>query len=764
MSDKSTEVIATKRHGDVREDRPGITPSLPYLITLDLGSESMAACFQHRSGQRPIPIKLQALASELYPQEAGKTSLELLREDDGKTLSPRLRTRISLRERKQPTPLPPEHAAIRFEKGPGDSIFTFFHREGAALSSNLLIPNPKLLFQTGIREIVPWVPGPQGYEIQYEPAELLQHLTVQVVNNFVLRAKDIELEARRRGQPKLDPKLIHLTITVPNIYSLTHIKQLEDFVRAHTDVGWVSTMYESDAIAHFMLGRLADDPPEVVEIKKKIDGALEPSADGHQEVSYCRILTIDIGKGTTDISLFNYDRNHRANKFTHDVLGRTGRSHGGAKLSYIFAEHLHTRIQQVLDRFEADPSIAPAMKDAIKARRPYVSLKSQPDQASGRGSVLGAAEKLTEAIKHGLNEDYQFKDGTNLEPRVHDLAKVLRQEIAAASSIGPIIAGLSPSPQTSGASAPAIPPEAQKLLEQLTSLEKAIAVALRFPSELPSLSSARNTWSRLLSWRTKRAAAKPSDDAFHRLRALLDAYVQENVDQPLAWLLEMAKGREGVQKKGGSLFSSGDDLLPPDTTFVVVAGQASRFEPLRRAIRNWVKEQINISVEPGGNLLFLEGALAKFSCSFGAEWFFRAALRCNNPGEIMGTYGFLQRFAPHALVNVDMQEFNQKREQILELSDGDHWLIFQPRHFPPGRIPSAELSKDTVAYIRTFSFNRGGRVRFRYRGGGKGIEIAEGDGPFEEVVFESTFGDVGSEIDEIYVKTWPETVPNEWKP
>ena len=153
--------------GSPPEERPASAQPLPYLITLDLGSESMAACFQHRSGRRPAPINLQALAHDLVPQDAGKTPLDLLKEDDG-VVSPRLRTRISLRAEKQPTPLPPEHAQIRFNKSLGNSIFNFFHREGEALSSNRLIPNPKLLFQTGIREIVPWVKGPEpeSWEVQ----------------------------------------------------------------------------------------------------------------------------------------------------------------------------------------------------------------------------------------------------------------------------------------------------------------------------------------------------------------------------------------------------------------------------------------------------------------------------------------------------------------------------------------------------------------------------------------------------------------------
>lgn len=717
---------------------PGPSPgTLDYFITLDLGSESMAACFQHQDDSRPVTINLQAISHKLRPQSPGQDPIDLLRERDTNGISHRLRTRISLRERKQPSPLPERHAGLSFLNGYDDSLFEFFHLIGEALGSERLIPNPKLLFQTGIRAIIPKIAGPDGARVRYEPAELLQHLTVQILNNFVLNATELQDAARGRGQEDFDPRSALVTITVPNVYSLTHVRRLEDFVRQHIDVGAVETMYESDAVAHFMMGALPDDPDNVKEVKLRISKTLGSQHRG-TDARNCLLLTIDIGKGTTDLSLFNYDFNHDARSFTYDVLGRTGRSHGGARLSYILAEYLNERIQRVLDAFETDSAIDPLLRKGIEERRRYMSLLSQPARASGRGSILRAAETLIESLKSAIDETYRININP-LEKLIGELVEVLAQEINTSSAIGPLLGTQNP--------------QLERLGQQMQSLRDALTAALRFPEVLPGgsdpLAPLKRIWG-VLSRRTGTA-----DEAYSQLRERLEGYVRENVEEPLTWLMEMAEARE-PSKRSGQLFREAQNRI-----FVVVAGQASLFEPIRRMIKETVRGRLNIPSDPGGNLLFLPSRLAKLACCFGAQWYHRAALRCNNPEEIMGTYGFLRRAVPFRLVNLDMRIFNQKREsQPVDLANGHYWFIFQPRYLPPGEMSYEQLDSDAVAYIRTFSFNQGGEVTVRYRGWRERIEVAEGGNVFD-VNYVATFGDVASEVEDIYFKTWPEAVPNE---
>ncbi len=227
-----------------------------YFIALDLGSESMAASFQHRGDSEPFAIDLQQRAEELLPTDPQKAPLDLMTEEDGSP-SQQLRTRIGLVGR-QPSPLPSSHADLSISQLETDSVFEFFHREGESLRKDLL-PNPKLLFQTGVRNVIPRLKSTSSGRVQYEPAELLQNLTVQVLNNLVLNARELD----------------HVIITVPNVYSLTHAKSLEAFVRRHVNVGAVDYMYESDATAHYMLGEVQrGEPDEVRGAKRRISELL----------------------------------------------------------------------------------------------------------------------------------------------------------------------------------------------------------------------------------------------------------------------------------------------------------------------------------------------------------------------------------------------------------------------------------------------------------------------------------------------------------
>ncbi|HEV3075992.1 MAG TPA: hypothetical protein VHB47_16345 [Thermoanaerobaculia bacterium] len=771
-----------------------------YFIGLDLGSESMAACFQHRDAARQATIDLQARAEELAGLKAGTGMgrVDLLYDElpnDGRKRSHRLRTRISLREGQQPSPLPDEHARLPLVDGSETSIFKFFHLELQALASKL-VPNPKLLFQTGISDVIPAVkaPGAEERSVQYEPAELLSHLTVQVVNNFVLSAKELTADARRHGQRAFDPSTALLTLTVPNVYSLTHVKELEDFVRRHTGVGEVRTMYESDAVAHFMIGEPQEgEPRQVQEMKQQIGQVLKQR---RRDAGSCRVLTIDVGKGTTDLSLFNYDFNRRARSFTHDVLGRTGRSHGGARLSYILVEHLERRIQQVLERAKR---MSGPISNAVAEKRQSVSLLIQPPAAAVRGKLLGTAEELVEAYKRALDENYRLAPEVNLLPLVEGLVEVIGEEIAAAPSIAPALAAAKsaatasrgpgfeatgPGAAASGAPRPGAAASSvrdpssdphDQLQRDLRQLKDSLAAAITFPRELPRDAGgpppqqAEGAWRRWVSawWRfvgacrrlVGRPSARPapaparpaSDPAFAELRAKLEGYVRQNGVEPLEWLYYMANQREHRRARGRVI--GGED------TFVVVAGQASRFKPLRKAIRERVRDLVGINLER--QLLFLPDQLAKLACCFGAQSYYLAALTCNNPDEIMGTYGFLSRFVTE-LQNLDMAKFNQRDAvQDVSLMPGSYWLVYQPRAFGRAEAPEEDFDRGSMAYIRSYAFTRGGAIRVRYRGWKYGIEIAQNGTAFDPVRFGATYGNLGNTLDDIYRKTWPEAVRHE---
>jgi hypothetical protein len=709
-----------------------------YYVTLDLGSESMAACFQHREDRAPIPIHLQRLASRLLPARSGQLGAELLHEENEEAPSDRLRTRISLEGGRQPQPLPAVHATQILQDEDHSTLFGFFHPEGRALGAKLL-PNPKLLFQTGVRKIIPEVEAAGGGTATFQAAELLEHLIGQVLINFVLGAPEIKEDAKSRGIA-FQLERVHLSITVPNVYSLGHARKLEAFLRERVPVGAVRVVYESDAIAYYMMGNvLPTDPPEIGELKDNLWAVLRQDDQGDPQQEGFLLLTIDIGKGTTDLSLFNFymARRGQGRVLSCDISARTGRSHGGARLSYLLAAHFETRIRGVLASYEMDERLASAIAEA----RTKVGLLAQPGWVSGRASLLGAAEKLVEAVKRHIDGDYRITLTLEQQaPLVQTLAHAVRAEVARA--LAPARTSKAEAPAlTSVAEATSLSPE-----ELLDNLERDLERALYLPAQLPTDTFSSSLQRRFSRFRRRSSEQVAENAPFLQLRRDLELYVRANVDEPLDWLNEMAAARE---------FGGQTPLTRRRSKFVVVAGQASQFQPIQQAIQKWVTERMGL---PSGDLVFLRGKLAKFACSFGAQWFFRNAIQVSNPDAILGSYAFLRA---GGLVTLPMKEFESRQILEVPLDAGEYWLIFQPRHIEQAVQASVEEIKKirdsgAVAYIRTLGMSEPWTIQLQYGGPEVGIQFRlKGREDWSDLAPEATFGDIDENI---YSKTWPEAV------
>src|SRR3982750_1505865 len=96
------------------------THSKPRVhVTLDLGSESMAAFYDDPANGTSGMIKLQAQAKDLLTGSgANLAEIEYLEDKnengDQPTKSARLWNRISYRDGKQPPELPEDHAKLQF--------------------------------------------------------------------------------------------------------------------------------------------------------------------------------------------------------------------------------------------------------------------------------------------------------------------------------------------------------------------------------------------------------------------------------------------------------------------------------------------------------------------------------------------------------------------------------------------------------------------------------------------------------------------------
>ncbi len=166
-----------------------------YLVSLDIGSESMACCMlRNVSGDVEASlIDLQENGPALVGDDRGPFYALM----DGATISPRLRTRFALVDGRVPQPLPDAHAELDLivrphVPGPDAerSLFRYFFRSEreASLGAHKWLPNPKIIYQLAAKGYLPEVLDETGRPLELDPTQLMQHMITQVVRNFVLRS------------------------------------------------------------------------------------------------------------------------------------------------------------------------------------------------------------------------------------------------------------------------------------------------------------------------------------------------------------------------------------------------------------------------------------------------------------------------------------------------------------------------------------------------------------------------------------------------
>jgi hypothetical protein len=673
-------------------------PEIQYYVALDLGSESIAAYYESRRTNAEGMIRLQVHAAELL----GHDSPDLLPEN-GKP-SPRLRTRIGLEDGRQPHPLPISHALLDFLDSEGrrldgydESLFSYFYLPDQEFSRTIL-PNPKIPFQEGGAGVIPQVAAMGSSEpVQHPPEQLLAHLTVQVLRNLVLRSPELR---------RVDPKEIHLVLTVPNVYSLVHVKDLVDFIKANSGVGGVSFLYESDAVSYLLLDAPRGGGLEDLEtFKQRLRGRKNQQA--------LRIATIDVGRGTTDLSLVEIQEPLRSSKAAdgaaytgsdqrqHFVFARTGKSDGGNRLSYIFAEYYEEVVRQVFASQKGTP--------------PFSFLKVKGTVGALQAFALAALEDLIEEIKIHMTQDYRL---TLSQTKQLELVEAVVQRL---------MHSLDPSWDSTGN------PSDPKLSELYTELRRNLIL----PAELPR--NLRGWFSSIRRSAKRQAGGSAREERLVRLREDLESYVHRNVVHLIDELADMAKKREGLGKR--------KETLDKDNTFVVVAGQASQFEPVANAIREHLAKEYDL---PKENIHSLRNANAKEACCRGAVHFLRAKVNLANPEELHGVYGFLNAAPTNeedTFKPADMSLIRSGGECTVTFNAfSEFWLIFSPRvEVGPGRLP--QLHDGTTAMIRSFE---GSRFRIRYDPDRLALYVND-----EEVRVLATFGNINESI---YPKIWPEVL------
>jgi hypothetical protein len=694
------------RNAGMRAEIPStkdISPSSQKrcYVALDLGSESMAAYYALHPKPEEKIVALQTYGRALIGKEP-----DYLR-DDGR-ISARLRTRLGLKsgisDDIQATLSFVNQGSVStrdYER----SHFQFFAGPRERQTWKLL-PNPKIMFQRGAKNILPSVSHEgQSIPTRDEPKSLIQWLTVQVLSNFVLGSEELH---SWNGE-------VHVILTVPNIYSVTHVENLRRFVQETLKdrVQSVEAIYESDAVAWFPFGQWATGD---------IDHGFAAEVDRVMRVERgADVLTIDMGRGTTDLSYVRFELSHEVPEdgrkraaIRHSQKARTGRSDGGAKLTHILVEFFEGALQAAFTRAGASLPFG------------FLTMATTAEQAP----VIESLEAYVEALKRAVDEHYLIQDS----PELRKLRDELVENVASAVS-------KTVSPGLSEADADA----------QLPTL-------LRGAFTLPSLATSGKTLiGKVKHWFQSNDASndrfKHSKNSLLSLRNKLDQYVSDNVDELIDDLAEMKCDYEKTRVAAAS-GSEGrvatEYVNKPDTqfrsAFAIIAGRGSYFAPVNRAIR----EALNAHGIRDGRVLSLPPTVAKECCCRGAVAFYTNRVVSQSIHRLHGTYLLLPKVFGLQPIPIDTSQLERdgKWADILD-TQVMYSLVFSPK-------PLARIN------LREINFNSGELAVLQDVLGGNGSQV---ELKYDQATRQLLLNDVVVELqpyptapEEIYASIWPEVL------
>jgi hypothetical protein len=313
------------------------------IIVLDLGSESMCAVIGDTATDEFKEINLQCIDNIAEWEGISKKEIEdvytsLLRED-GK-FSNRLLNKIALADNVvdiEGNEIDEDHAKLDFNipnEYKNGSLFRFYHK----MDEIKYLCNPKVAHVKGVDGVMPEIGVGKNKKSRISPNSLIKHLTVLVINNLILYSPECL---------DIDVDNCKLVLTFPNVYSKTHAKEILVFVKEHAKIKNVEYIYESDASAYALVGINTLTRRQILPSKDKLQ--LTKLADSISEIIQANeafnVVAVDVGKGTTDMSLFHIDKNSDIT-----VMARTGIAKAGNSLDYMFVEYFDEITSEFYDQ------------------------------------------------------------------------------------------------------------------------------------------------------------------------------------------------------------------------------------------------------------------------------------------------------------------------------------------------------------------------------------------------------------------------------
>jgi hypothetical protein len=642
--------------------------------------------------------------------------------------------RISFKENAQPTEPGDDHAKLLFiipAQRPRErdsaaldiynrSLFRFFHSLGSWPPESGILPNPKILFQQQVTDILNPinVPATDGDRVELSPEMLIKHLTLQILTNFVLNSPELRIYQQNE---------IHLTITVPNVYSLPHAEVIKQFVRRNAPgLSCVEVLSESDAVGYYALKTInqAKDSPGLIAFKRLWTKELD------QSKKLC-LVTIDVGKGTTDLSCILVQNppqqpsgfmrllgrksadNHAEKRRRHSVQGKTGKSSGGNYLNYIFARYYDTRLAEAVQNYPF-PNQQSLQFGFIK-QAPESKLRSQL-------RTLPVLEQLIERLKKSMNENFEIDE---------KLLSQTEQQTMLEAVVDQLLLSINEDWATSG----------ERVVYE--AFRKNVVQAWLLPtayedhSEPSPLKRFLNIFKKVLSKKKSPGFAEDFTTSWQsnsqvELLKRLKQYVADNVDELLDSLQGLVRAHQIV---------SNDKAHIDGATFVVISGQASQFKPLYTAIRRKCKD-LGIGDD---QILSMRGVEAKETCCKGVVNFWRDNMLVVNERELHGTYGCIDYFSGKFMA-FDMKKVNNEgRDSITYDIESTYLIIFTPRSREEVEDRHPELNDGATALLSIFE--RESQFTINYDPSTLKLTVNNR---------ELATGNFGAVDSSIYEKVWPE--------
>jgi hypothetical protein len=471
-------------------------------------------------------------------------------------------------------------------------FFKFIDDISAPFPSSALLPNAKLIFQSGVGLEKHYEVLAEGRTdwVKLHPVEIIKNQVCLILENFIRPHPDLRDELNR--MPSWSDCVV--VLTVPNTYSPFHREVLAESVKQTLGCE-VETITESDAVVFYYIAKVQPDT-----------GLSGVEMQGMEQ----KYLTIDIGKGTTDLTLMavthkdasdaekrsrGLDPSSKAIMKHVYVDARTGRASGGAKMTFILARFFERLIdfnlRKTLDSFTTlSPEETGRLADLARSPlRLTTRSTAQIPQDSAQSRRLLEFEGVSDWYKRELDlsaEGVIFPDlGSKSE--TGEIADYIAQvTLDQASAIHDVMLTLG----------------------QKAQIRTAVVEALETPSKVRSIQVGGKTKALAATGKGRGHApvdpyAAVLDGIWSDLEKDIHAYVHENIDEVLVELAQAhVHGNDNVEfddaaqalsfMMGSKTNMKGSDGFRPKhvRTHLIVAGQGSQFKPLRNRLSKLLRD------------------------------------------------------------------------------------------------------------------------------------------------------------------------------